>query len=392
MALFITQCPYCKTSFRTSITQLQSADGMVRCGACVRIFAADDNLVPSADLQTISMPVVSNDDSGQLPLDGPDEPPAPLNHPREPGEEQILTLDLADSLTGRLDPSISTSTSFWELLEKAAPEHESALEPVIDADAEPVEEFPQATPAAEVAARIYAPPQHDPQHDPQQEKPMPTLRATNIDDDFLGDVLHGVSMQHPREHFSAENLAAVHEVATPLEIDWQPPRRSGASTLIMGFLALVLATGLPAQYAWQHRIELSQDQRLRPWLELVCETAGCSLPPLIDLRAISSDELLVRSHTEIANALSITLVFRNNADFAQPFPALELRFTAADNTLVAQRRFLPREYLNEELAGMQMMPPDAPVQIALEILDPGVRAINYEVSFSPVLSQNQPWY
>jgi hypothetical protein len=39
-----------------------------------------------------------------------------------------------------------------------------------------------------------------------------------------------------------------------------------------------------------------------------------------------------------------------------------------------------------------MMPPDAPVQIALEILDPGVRAINYEVSFCPVLSQNQPWY
>ncbi len=324
------------------------------------------------------MPVVSNDDSWQLPLDGPDEPPAPLNHPREPDEEQIFTLDLADSLTSRLDPSISTSTSFWELVEEAVPEHESTLEPVIDADVEPVEE---------VAARIYALSKHD----PQQEKPMPTLRATNIGDDFLGDVLHGVSMQHPREHFSAENLAAVHEVATPLEIDWQPPRRSGASTLIMGFLALVLAAGLPAQYAWRHRSELSQDQRLRPWLELVCETAGCSLPPLIDLRAISSDELLVRSHTEIANALSITLVFRNNADFAQPFPALELRFTAADNTLVAQRRFLPREYLNEELAGMQMMmPPDAPVQISLEILDPGVRAINYEASFSPAFSQNQP--
>lgn len=297
MALFITQCPYCKTSFRTSITQLQSADGMVRCGACLKIFTADDNLIPSAELQTVAMPIQDED------------------------PEQIFTLDLADSIPNRHDP-------------------------------------------------------------------MPTMRATNIDDDFLGEVLHDVARHHPRENFSAQNLAAVHDVITPLEIDWQPRERSGWSTFLMSLLILLLAVGLPAQYVWYHRDELSQNTLLRPWLDLTCEVVSCTLPPLIDIRAISSEDLLVRSHTEIANALSVNLAFRNTAAFAQPFPVLELRFTDADNTLVAQRRFLPAEYLTADLADMQMMPPDAPVQIQLEILDPGVRAVNYEVSFSPVFSQN----
>lgn len=358
MALFITQCPYCMTTFRTSITQLQSADGMVRCGACLRIFAADDNLVPSTDPQAVSVPI-ADEDSGQLPLSNAaasqrTEDAAAHEAPEEATPEQIFTLDLADSIPNRRDPSISETTPFWELLEETEPAVEQ------------------------------------PQHEQSRQRPLPTMRATNIDDDFLGEVLQDVARHHPRENFSAENLAAVHDVVTPLEIDWQPRERSGWSTFLMSVLILLLVAGLPLQYAWYHREELSQNALVRPWLDLTCKAVGCILPPQIDIRAISSEDLLVRSHSEIANALSVNLVFRNTATFAQPFPALELRFTDVDNALVAQRRFLPSEYLPAELADMQMMPPDAPVQIQLEIIDPGVRAVNYEVSFSPVFSQNQP--
>ena len=331
---------------------------MVRCGACLRVFAADDNLVPSTELQTVAMPS-QDDDSGQLSLKSAADTYADATEekvvyeaPEEANSEQIFTLGIADSIPNRRDPSISESTPFWELLE----EREPAVEP--------------------------------PQHPQPRSEPMPTMRASNIDDDFLGEVLHDVARHHPRENFSAENLAAVHDVVTPLEIDWQPRERSGWTTFLLSVLVMLLAAGLPLQYVWYHREELSQNTFLRPWLDLTCEAAGCTLPPLIDIPAISSEELLVRSHTEIANALTVNLVFRNTAAFAQPFPALELRFTDADNTLIAQRRFLPSEYLTEDLADMQMMPPDAPVQIVLEILDPGVRAVNYEVSFSPVFSQN----
>ena len=375
MALFITQCPYCNTSFRTSITQLQSADGMVRCGACLRIFAADDNLLPSAELQTVAAP--SQEDTRQLPLNAaavPHQTEAVAVHetPEEMPPEQIFTLDLADSIPNRRDPSISETTPFWELLEET----------------EPAAELPRHEPHRQDHLSQDPLSQTPLRQNPARQEPLPTMRATNIDDDFLGEVLQDVARHHPRENFSAENLAAVHDVITPLEIDWQPRKRSGWSTFLMIVLILLLAAGLPLQYTWYHREELSQNTLLRPWLDLTCTAVGCTLPPLIDIRAISSEDLLVRSHTEIANALTVNLVFRNTATFAQPFPALELRFTDADNTLVAQRRFLPSEYLPADLAGMQMMPPDAPVQIQLEILDPGVRAVNYEVGFSPVFSQN----
>ena len=43
MVLYLTQCPSCKTNFRTSPAQLDAAQGSVRCGACLSIFSAQSN-------------------------------------------------------------------------------------------------------------------------------------------------------------------------------------------------------------------------------------------------------------------------------------------------------------------------------------------------------------
>lgn len=42
----ITRCPVCDTSFRITEAQLHTAKGAVRCGSCLQIFKAMDNLVP----------------------------------------------------------------------------------------------------------------------------------------------------------------------------------------------------------------------------------------------------------------------------------------------------------------------------------------------------------
>ena len=129
MSLFITQCPHCHTAFRTSISQLQSADGMVRCGACLRVFAADDNLLPSADLRTISRPFPETaeeeesleEQEEQLeiePLAATEGDAADVTL----SDDSIFTLDLADSLPNRISPSISEHDSFWEILDEDSPE------------------------------------------------------------------------------------------------------------------------------------------------------------------------------------------------------------------------------------------------------------------------------
>lgn len=44
---FVTQCPHCQTSFRVSRAQLAVAHGAVRCGACLHVFNAAQQLLAS---------------------------------------------------------------------------------------------------------------------------------------------------------------------------------------------------------------------------------------------------------------------------------------------------------------------------------------------------------
>lgn len=43
----ITRCPHCQTTFRIRLEQLAKAKGAVRCGSCLQVFKAVDNLVPN---------------------------------------------------------------------------------------------------------------------------------------------------------------------------------------------------------------------------------------------------------------------------------------------------------------------------------------------------------
>ena len=100
-----------------------------------------------------------------------------------------------------------------------------------------------------------------------------------------------------------------------------------------------------------------------------------------DLLKLRTRNIVVRIHPEVGNALVVDAVIINGADFAQPFPTLELTFKSMDGRLIASRRFQPAEYLAGELAGAQEMVPNTPVKIELEIEDPGAEAVNYFLSF-----------
>ena len=446
MSLFITQCPHCHTAFRTSISQLQSADGMVRCGACLRVFAADDHLLPSADLRTISRP-----------LHDPDEEDEGLEEQQEQenqleigplaategeaddatlSDDSIFTLDLADSLPNRISPSISEHSSFWEILDEDTLEPHSAQgeslaaadaplppddeqtqeshfgehediaplsqeepgqdttlpepEPEPEASEDPFEDELNAPAPASIGNMESA---HTESVDAPEEEPgtpdfppfapqaiandeataRSRMRALRFDDDVLEDT------QAPA--LSEDDIQHVSGADTPLELHWQESGGPGKSQALFATLSLVLLISLGLQWLWFNRDTLSQNPRWRPYMDSLCERLRCELPVLTDIRAIHSDALEVRSHPEISNALSVQFVFRNDAGFAQPFPGLYLRFTDADNKVVAERRFLPQEYLPQGVADLRDMPPEAPVQVALAILDPGARAVNYEVSF-----------
>ncbi len=167
----------------------------------------------------------------------------------------------------------------------------------------------------------------------------------------------------------------------PLQLDWQARRRPWGRWLGWGLLNLIAVLALVAQYVAYNFDEISRQNQYRPWLERICPVVGCELPSRVDISQIKSSNLVVRSHPDFTGALVVDAIIYNRASFAQPFPLLEIRFADISGQTLAQRTFKPGEYLSGELAGRTEMPSQIPIHIALDILDPGAKAVNYSLSF-----------
>ena len=172
-----------------------------------------------------------------------------------------------------------------------------------------------------------------------------------------------------------EARAAV-DVATPTGVDETPPR----PWLTYGLIALA-AVGLPLQVLWYQFDSWSVDLRYRPVYEVACSLVGCELPAMTDVGRIESKDKVVRSHPEVAGALIVDVLMINNAEFAQPYPVIELTFSTLQGQLVAGRRFRPDEYLGGEADPSGLMNPLTPIHVSLEVEDPGESAVNYNINF-----------
>jgi predicted Zn finger-like uncharacterized protein len=167
----------------------------------------------------------------------------------------------------------------------------------------------------------------------------------------------------------------------PLQLDWQKPKRRWGRRLFWALLILLALAGLAGQYIAYHFEELARQDQYRPWFAQACPELGCTLPSKVDVEQIRSSNLVVRSHPDFSGALVVDAIIYNRANFSQPFPLLEMRFADLNGQLIASRRFKPSEYLSGELAGQSEMPPQTPIHISLDILDPGPKAVNYSLSF-----------
>ncbi|KEQ13295.1 hypothetical protein GZ77_12735 [Endozoicomonas montiporae] len=135
------------------------------------------------------------------------------------------------------------------------------------------------------------------------------------------------------------------------------------------------------QYLWFNKDELSLNPAIRPYLQSVCKTLNCTLPPVVNISEIQSSQLLVRIHPDNEQMMVVDAVIVNQASHPQPWPKLSLAFTDLQDQPVASRTFSPKEYLGGELAGTKEMPANQAIRLSLELLDPGPDAVNYRLTF-----------
>ena len=149
--------------------------------------------------------------------------------------------------------------------------------------------------------------------------------------------------------------------------------------------SIVLMVIFLVQTVYFKHNDLARVAPLRPWIESFCGYMSCDLTLPSDVRQLELVSQDIRSHPKVKNALLVTTTIINNAHFVQSYPGLQITFSDLNGQHVAMRRFAPYEYLSADIVKEAGMPPNTPIQVELEMMDPGSNAVNFEFDFIPLI-------
>lgn len=426
---FVTQCPHCQTSFRVNHAQLSVARGAVRCGACLQVFNAAKQLLEQRSSQSAAAqpeasatplaPVVAAPEVMPVISEQPTVETFQAPESWRANALDLDSLDLDEELARLEQREIQLPETFGRETGRRDDSTLSAQRDGAQADAEEwVDSLPNddVNKLPELQAEVIPEPETSPESEPESRdgrtEPSFSLDADLDDDEPMAPVQsHRKAPNNDKaQRFSAldddneddadaplpepqsrsrrqraepgvRDQALLDLTDDPLQLDWQPPKSRWGRKLVWTVLTLLALAGLAGQYVWYHFDELARQDQYRPWFQMICPQIDCKVPSKVDITQLKSSNLVVRSHPEFKGALVVDAIIYNRASFSQPFPLLELRFADTSGQLIASRRFKPAEYLSGEIAGKEEMPPQTPIHIALDILDPGAKAVNYSLSF-----------
>lgn len=298
-----TQCPHCTTRFRVTESQVNTADGYVRCSVCKQVFnaievAEADERQPSLLRQEHSTD--GNDISNNAPV-------ADLERAGDEPAENIENDTSGNTETENIDFSKTSATD--------------------------------------------------------------ELRKDAFDffDEKSNESLSHVVPEKFKDTYDSDSSVLV-------------------SSLLWGVGTLMLTATLLIEYAWFNRDQLNQVPQLRAWSEKICQQVECKDISMRDPAKIELISRNVYSHPNEKGALMVNVTMKNHAEFAQPFPVMQIYFSDVRGGSVAARRFFPDEYLPEELlsdnsASPLLLEPGTHMTFTMEIQDPGKQAMTYEFDF-----------
>lgn len=401
----ITRCPKCHTSFRINEELINSAKGSVRCGSCLTIFNAKENLLapPAQDTveasedsstteettptQKNDSPEQSTDDSDSEELIHDDARISGLDDSDFDDEEFGANVFLAHQAT-RSDISLferkikeeddrelenADADESWalSLLDDEESDKENSSEK--DNSNKQDKTFAKTNPF-QIIEEDEALEEESPAQNEFEANFYPQHEYEAADNDYAEEDESETLYPHSRTEF----LEAIEP--EPLELtvpDRGPFWQSNTFWLFMSFLATL---ALIYQILLYNFDSFSRKPDLRPYYQQACSIFGCELPTMEDLSKIKVQNMVVINHPNTPDMLLVDATLLNQADFEQAFPTLQLTFTNISNEIVSKMLFPADAYVGGELSGSQTMPTRHPIHITLEIADPGTDAVNYQIS------------
>lgn len=403
----LTQCPSCKTVFNVKPEQLKAAHGKVRCSRCHSIFNARENqyTAPETSTPATKAPVEKPTPIAKPQLKQAEPPAAVTEKPRQQSASKPATKVTPPAAK---KPAAETPPPPKEQkIEGEAPADEwFDLTPSPAAKVKPVAAKKSAPPATEPPAEETAPisVEEDLNEDlfklfdePEFVEPAPavTKESSKADEaekqtavEEIIDVTADAAASTEETESPADeagNTAEQPETDAPGSYSLPPqlesrPVRATLRTLFLGLSNLILIAALVLQYAYQHRVPLRENETLRPWLDTMCKLTDCPMPPKRDPDKIELVDNMMQSHPRYQNSLLVTATLINRADYAQPYPIVEITMTDLQQKVVAQRTFTPEEYLAGDFSRMGFTP-NVEVPLMLELTDPGNNAVGFKFDF-----------
>lgn len=152
--------------------------------------------------------------------------------------------------------------------------------------------------------------------------------------------------------------------------------KSSSLLNVLGLASLLLLSGLLAL-----QITAINKPRLLPTpiQASVCKWLKCANPTALDQIQILNRDIY--THAEVEDALTVSMTMINRAEFAQPFPLLELRLFDVAGDVIVARRFSPDEYLPFEWSASNLFPHSKAISLHLDLVDPGQQVVGYEFNF-----------
>ena len=419
----LTECPYCHIQFDVTDERLQRSSGSVRCDQCNTVFVATPieaiveteadiaepapELEPTENIEVVTVDAVELenldttidkvelDDPAEAledveikadDIDIPDMADAPaLEAPEltpvdelhvneiELSEETIQTDDLVVAKTETLDnpvmpappvvPDTSVQWSENNVHSLNVSSHQEA------ANADWLTEHEKSSADSDDAGTDVPGDTLKTDTDPQH---LPATSETRLHDlpraQDDGPVSNDKNDQ-PEAGYDPRQLYPELNVAESKSIARQPPGYLLASIMLI-FVFILQSTYLLHD-------ELAKQAGLRPFMQQFCEIFDCHIELPSAPHAIVLRDRQIRSHPNIPGALSVAAKIENTEAFTQHYPLLQLQFRDITGQIVAGRNFQPSEYLPKDVSISAGISPNKLVNVALELTDPGEKAVSY---------------
>ena len=372
----LTECPNCQTVFRVTSTILRAAHGQVRCGKCTTQFDAIEHLLEGED-------AIIADNTG---IDTTEQPQASYEGEAISHEDIVLEGNRIEISGVYRRPAVhldddegdeaNTRTIIEEFNIGSSDEWPAPIDNGIDLDDVDTEIDTAANTADENTETEF--------DDIEQEisaaeiaNAMASLEAVTVamPVDTADVAADDPSLIAPKQVLFTANSDSPPNVSLDDELFGRTHTRRRWPWLVASIALTVL---LLAQTVHHARAALARHPSIGPQVTKLYAAIGQPLAPQWQLQAYSIKQWGIVSDPQTPGTLRVRASVTNGANFAQPYPLLQLALEDRFGGNVGKRSFKPEEYLGNNTLATRLLGAGEAANIDLAIVDPGAEAVGFQ--------------